>query len=390
MIINRNLSESLLEMSKKYPVVSLTGPRQSGKTTLLKHIFPEKEYVSLEDPDIRLFAQKDPKGFLSNYEKGAILDEIQRVPELFSYIQTIVDKQNVMGMFILSGSQNFLLSEYITQTLAGRIAVLKLLPLSYNELKNHQVVSSSIEEYLFKGAYPAIYDREINPIQFYSNYLQTYVERDVRQLKNISDLSLFVKFLKLCAGRIGQLLNMSSLANDCGISVNTVKSWISILEASYILFLQHPYHKNFNKRLVKMPKLYFYDTGLASSILGIENTKQLSSHYLIGGLFENYIISELIKNRFNKGLNSNTYFWRDSKGHEVDCVLEYGDKIIPIEIKSGKTISLEYFKNLKYWKNISSCSSDNAMVIYGGNKTLNTKEGTLLSWNQLNEFINNL
>jgi len=343
-MIERTLTPKLLSLAQKFQVVTLTGPRQSGKTTLVKAAFPDFPYVSLEEPDIRQIALTDPRGFLSNYPDGAILDEVQNTPELFSYIQSIVDQRRE-ARFILTGSSNFLLMEKISQTLAGRTAILHLLPLSYPELESGHFLPAQYETLIFKGQYPRIYDRSIAPADFYPAYLQTYVERDVRMLKNIGDINAFIRFTQLCAGRSGQLLNYTGLANDAGISPNTAKAWISILETSYIVYRLQPYHRNFNKRLVKSPKLYFYDTGVACSLLGIREAEQVGSHYLRGALFENWVINELIKRNFNRGERRYPYFWRDSRGQEIDCLLVEGEKMLPVEIKSGKTISESYLAN---------------------------------------------
>jgi len=383
-MIKRQLENKVKQLIGKYPVVSITGPRQSGKTTLVKNLFPGFNYVSLEEIDMREFAQNDPRGFFRNFPSKTIIDEAQRVPELFSYMQTIVDS-NKKAKFIISGSQSFLLSEKIIQSLAGRVAVLKLLPFSLSELNQVKIANRDFETFIFTGFYPRIYDRKINPRDFYTNYLQTYVERDVRLIKNISNLNDFIKFLKLCAGRIGQLLSLSSLANDTGISVNTAKSWLSVLEASYIIFTLKPYYKNFNKRVIKNPKLYFYDTGLASSLLGIENIKQIDSHYARGNLFENLILSELLKKRFNSGLESNIYFWRDNKGIEIDCLVDKVAQIMPIEIKSGQTFSLSFFDNINYWKkNIKE--SVESYIIYGGDKNIKTSDGVALPWSEIDKL----
>jgi predicted AAA+ superfamily ATPase len=381
-MIERKLHEKLIQLVEKFPVVSVTGPRQSGKTTLLKTHFPDYHYETLEDPDTRLFAQSDPRRFLRSGEK-MIIDEIQRVPELFSFIQSISDSSNMNGQYIISGSQSFLLNQHISQSLAGRVAILTLLPLSLTELQNHGLSVDNYEDYIYKGFYPRLYDKKIEPIDFYPNYIQTYIERDLRLLQNIQNLTLFIRFLKLCAGRIGQLLNMSSLANDCGISINTAKSWLSVLEASYVIILLQPHHINFNKRLVKMPKLFFYDTGLASSLLELHSANQLSTYYLRGALFENFILAELLKNRFNAGFKNNCFFWRDNKGNEVDCLIDDGIKLTPIEIKSGHTFNQEFFKNINYWNKISGNSIENAFIIYGGAISRKTQNGMLLAWKDM-------
>jgi predicted AAA+ superfamily ATPase len=380
-MIKRAIEDKIKHLAGKFPVISVTGARQSGKTTLIKSIFHDYRYESLEEPDTRLFAESDPRKFLEGSKK-MIIDEIQRVPDLFSYIQTISDKSDINGRFIISGSQSFLLNQHISQSLAGRVAILNLMPLSISELRDHGIPVNSYEKLIYQGFYPRLYDKEISPGDFYPNYIQTYIERDVRLLQNIHNLSLFIRFIMLCAGRTGQLLNLNSLANDCGISSNTAKSWISVLEASYIIFLLHPHHKNFNKRLVKMPKLYFIDTGLASSLLGIHSENQLSSHYQRGALFENFIISEFLKARFNNGLRNNCFFWRDNKGSEIDCIVENELKLTPVEIKSGNTFNSDFFSQLNYWNKLSGNSAENSFVIYGGEISRTTNEGILLRWDE--------
>jgi len=386
-MIKREISAKLQQVASQFPVVAVMGPRQSGKTTLVRHIFSGRRYISLEDLELRTFAQNDPKGFLQSYDGEVIFDEAQRVPELFSYLQTLVDERPQPGRFILTGSQNFLLHEKISQSLAGRVALLNLLPLSLAELKNAAWTLPSLEAVLFKGLYPRLYDTKIEPGDWYPSYIQTYVERDLRQMKNISNLSTFQRFLKLCAARSGQLLNLSSLANDCGITSSTVSSWLSILEASYIVLLLKPHYQNFNKRLVKSPKLYFYDTGLACSLLGIENAKQLATHYLKGGLFESLVIAELIKHRLNHGLTPNCYFWRDKLGHEIDCIIEPAGQLMPVEIKSGKTVAEDYFKEIKYWLELSGNKPEQAWVVYGGEERQKRTSGNVVGWKNISEIV---
>jgi len=383
-MIKRSLTKKLEYLSKKYPVVSVVGPRQSGKTTLIKNVFKNKPYVSLETPEMLAYAENDPRGFLSEYPKGAILDEVQRSPHLFSYIQGIVDDINKPGMFILSGSQHFLLLEKITQSLAGRVALLNLLPLSIDELFSSGEKVNSLEEIMFKGMYPRLYNSKINPLDFYPSYIQTYLERDVRSIKNVTSLNSFQKFIKMCAGRSGQLLNLSSLSIDCGVTHNTIKSWISILEASFIVHLLYPHYKNFNKRLVKMPKLYFLDAGLMCSLLEIKNKNQIQSYPLRGNIFETFIVSELLKYRFNKGLRANLYFWRDKVGHEIDCILDKGLNLTPIEIKSGKTITSDMFKHIEYWKKVSGKTKNDSYLIYGGSNNQKRNGVDVLSWKDCN------
>ncbi len=362
-MIQRTAESELRYLAAHYKAVAVVGPRQSGKTTLVKYVFADKPYVSLENPDTRSFATEDPRGFLSNYPDGAILDEAQRVPSLFSYLQQILDDSSLNGLFIITGANNFLLQESISQSLAGRIAYLNLLPLSIEEIKGYELKADKL---LFKGGYPAVYNQDIDVTKWYSNYISTYVERDVRLIKNITDLATFERFLKLCAGRIGQLLNMSSLAIETGVDVKTISSWISVLETSFIAFRLQPYHENFNKRVVKMPKLYFYDTGLAIALLGFENERHLETHPFRGNFFENMIIVELLKKRFNLGKPGNLFFWRDNVGNEVDLLLADADgsSKIPIEIKSGQTITNDYFKGILYWNKMTQ--TQGGYVVYGG------------------------
>lgn len=382
--IKREIEGYLSYISSKYPVVTVTGPRQSGKSTLVRHMFPEKKYVSLEDPDMQLFARQDPRGFL-NTNSPAVIDEAQKVPEIFSYIQTFVDHTDEPGQFILTGSSNFLLFEKITQSLSGRTAVLHLLPFSLAEIHSMKGFTD-YEDYLFTGFYPRIYKMDIHPGDFYPGYAKTYVERDVRTLRNIPDLIQFQLFVKLCAGRIGQLLNLSSLANDCGISHTTAKAWISVLEASFIIFLLKPHHKNFNKRLIKMPKLYFHDPGLAAYLLDIENADQIQTHYSRGALFESMIIGEIMKKRLNRGKSAGVHFWRDKSGNEIDCLLESEGALLPIEIKSGRTISPDYFKGTNYFLKLAGKLASKPYVVYGGTENQQRTTANVVSWNCLEEL----
>ena len=389
-MIKRKLSEKLIYYAEKYPVVSITGPRQSGKTTLAKSTFPDYEYITLEDIDIRNIAINDPKTILETKAKGLIIDEIQRVPELFSYIQAIVDTTNKSGQFIITGSQNFLLMQNISQTLAGRIAILKLLPFSLEELQNTKYYPKDFVSTIYNGFYPRIYDKNIPANDFYPFYIQTYVERDVKLIKNIANQNVFINFIKVCAGRTGQLLNITELANTCGITQITAKSWLSILEASYIIYFLRPHHKSYNKRIVKMPKLYFYDTGLASSILGIKSEKQLIIHFLYGALFENFVINEFYKHLYNNAVNLELYFWRDKNGKEIDLIIDNNDKIIPIEIKAGKTFNYDFLKNLLYWNKLTKNKKENNFVIYGGEKSYKTSNANIISWENLKEIFKNI
>lgn len=361
------MESKAIALSQKYPFVVITGPRQSGKTTLAKTAFPDYRKVSLEDIDNRMFASQDPRGFISTYPDRTIIDEVQRVPSLLSYLQTHCDDVGRDGMYILTGSQNLQLMEAVDQSLAGRVGLLHLLPFSKSEMEAGGILPQSIDEKLLYGCYPRLYDKGIAQDDYYPNYISTYVERDLRSLKDISDLGKFVRFLKLCAARVGQFLNKSSLANDCGISVPTIDSWLSILESSYILFLLKPDHCNYSKRLVKAPKLYFYDTGLACSLLEIKTPAQMNTHYLRGNLFENMVISDFMKNDYNKGIiEPSVSFWRDSAGNEVDLLHRDGNKEDAYEIKSAETFNESFLKGLKYWSKLSGAEASDLHVIYGG------------------------
>ncbi len=382
-MIQRDIASKLKELAGKFPAISLTGPRQSGKTTLLKHLFNDKPYVSLEDLDTRLMAESDPRSFLGAYANGAIIDEAQRVPSLFPYLQGVLDKHDKPGLFILSGSQNFLLMESITQSLAGRVAVLKLLPFNKNELKETIFGDLTTDKSIFTGWYPRIFDKQISPPDYYASYLQTYVERDVRQLRNIQDLSLFNRFIRLCAARIGQLLNLSSLSNDCGISVTTAQTWLSLLQTSYLVYLLPPHHENFSKRLVKMPKLYFYDTGLACHLLNINESKLLSTHYLRGNLFENMIVMDIVKDYANRGLEAPVYFWRDKTGNEIDCLIDTALGYQLIEIKSAKTFNKDFLKNLLYYQKLNAGKHRLGLIcVYDGEPEFQFQEVKIMPWSK--------
>lgn len=348
-MIPRFAASLLDEIRTGYPVITLTGPRQSGKTTLARAAFAEKPYVSLETPDEREFATLDPRGFLARFSDGALIDEVQRVPALLSWIQTDVDLAGRMGRFVLTGSQNFALLANLSQSLAGRSALVQLLPLSIAELAAAGKLPDDLDAAILRGGYPALYARTLQPARWHADYTQTYLERDVRQITQVQDLAAFQRFLRLAAGRTGQMLNLASLAQDAGIAQSTAKAWLSVLEASYVVHLLRPHHRNWGKRIVKMPKLYFIDTGLAAFLLGIHSPAQLSIHPLRGALFETLIVGEFLKARLNAGWPSNLYFWRDNTGLEVDLLREEADGLYPVEIKSGATVADDQFRALRKW-----------------------------------------
>jgi predicted AAA+ superfamily ATPase len=386
-MIPRTLQTHIKKMAEVFPVVAVTGPRQSGKTTLVKANFPNYAYVNLENLDDRSAAIEDPRLFLKYHgRQGVIIDEIQKVPELFSYLQQIADETDKMGNYIITGSQNFLLMEKVTQSLAGRVSINNLLPFSIDEFPQKKILNKDLNQILYTGMYPAIYDRKILPENYYPSYLQTYVERDVRSLKNIANLNLFQRFLKLCAGRTGQLLNLSNIGNELGIDGKTVRSWLSILEASFIIFLLPPYFNNFKKRIVKHPKLYFYDTGLACSLLGLKNSEQLIYHYLRGAVFENFIISEYLKIKRHQGINPNIYFWQDNSGNEIDMLIDDGGSLKAVEIKSGTTINQDFFRNLTKFQKFSGTTAENSYLVYGGEQSIPRKNGQVLSWRDLQQL----
>ena len=386
-MIKREITQVLLKLASQYPVVTITGPRQSGKTTLVKKVFKEKPYVNLENMEMRDFAQNDPVGFIKKYPDGAVIDEIQRVPELLSYIQVTVDESNTNNMFIITGSSQFELMESVTQSLAGRTAILKLLPFSFSEIIKYKKKYSTLD-LLYTGFYPRIYDKNLNPTQALGDYFETYVERDIRNLSQIHNLSLFQKFVRMCAGRTGQMLNIFNLANDIGISHTTAREWISLLETSYIIFLLEPFWINIKKRLIKSPKLYFYDVGLASFLIGIENKSHIETHPLRGNLFENLVVMELLKYRYNKGMKNNLNFFRDSNHNEIDLIYNISENMIPIEIKAGATISKDYFKGFKQFNKIIPKTPLVQAIIYDGDR-YDIQNGTqILNILNINKFLN--
>jgi hypothetical protein len=360
---DRHIKQKAIYLLSKFPLLAITGPRQSGKTTFARRLKPDYTYVNLELPETRNFAKADPLGFLRSYQNGVILDEVQWVPELFSYLQVLTDERNIVGEYILTGSQNFLLSNQITQSLAGRVALLNLLPFSMHELSPHMNISSW-EELVVNGGYPRKYQFDIAPNDYYPNYIQTYIERDVRQILNVMDLGNFQKFLQLLAGRVGQIFNQSNFSNELGIDQKTVNAWLSVLETSFIAFRLPSYYRNFNKRILKSSKVYFYDTGVACSLLGIKKTEDMNVHFARSPLFENMIILELMKKELNIGNKPSLYYWRDNHQNEIDLLQEKDGQLTAIEIKSSETYHTDFLKGLKYFRKIAPESA--LKLIYAG------------------------
>lgn len=386
-MVVREISTLLKHLTEKYPVVTITGPRQSGKTTLAKSVFPNKAYINLEMPDNREFATADPRGFLRKIPEGAILDEIQRAPQLPSYIQGIVDEKQQNGMFILTGSQQFEVTNSINQSLAGRTALLKLLPFSIPEISEPFGISE-IDQLLYNGFYPRIYDQKLDPTQALADYFETYVERDLRQLITVKNLSTFQKFVKLCAGRIGQILNLNSLGNDVGISHTTAREWLTILEANYIVFRLEPFHMNISKRLIKSPKLYFYDVGLASYLLGIENISHVEIHPLRGNLFENLVVMEILKYRYNQGKRNNLNYYRDAQGNEIDILYGAGAHVLPIEVKAGETVAGDFFRGLYALEKLIADFPFGKAVIYCGSREETRKDIRIVNAFSIPDILN--
>ena len=384
-ILKREIEKAIRRLEKVFPVIGLIGPRQSGKSTLVKHLFPDRPYVSLEDMDYFEFARNDPRKFLEQYSQGAVFDEIQRCPSLFSYLQIHVDEQKKMGAFILTGSQQFNLLEQVTQSLAGRIGLLTLLPFSLSELSSlKEFTARTLDNVLLTGSYPPIFDRNPTPSDWYSSYVQSYLERDVRQMINVKNLSSFQRFVRLCAGRNGQILDIKNLGDDCGVASGTINSWMNVLEAGFICFRLQPYFKNFNKRLIKRPKLYFYDSGLLCWLLGIKNEDQLSIHPMRGSIFESWAISEFFKAIYAKGEYPSFYFWRDNTGMEIDLILDQGDVSIPIEIKSSATMTNRFFRGLSLWKKYTKDQKTKSYLIYGGEENQSRSQNMeVCSWRNI-------
>ena len=389
MFFERDLSKACRRYVK-FPVVVIVGPRQSGKTTLARHHFNKHTYLNLENPELRSFALEDPNRFLREFENahGVIIDEFQYAPQLLSYIQISADERKRPGYFVLTDSQNFVLNSAVSQSLAGRAGILTLLPLSLHELLSNKLIHD-VDSAIFQGAYPRLYEGRIGAADLYPSYIQTYVERDVRLISNVGDLLAFQKFMRLCAARIGQLLNIADLAIALGMDQRQIKKWLSILEASYVIFLLKPHHQNFNKRLTKTPKLYFYDTGLACSLLDIKTVESLALSPYRGFLFESLIVSDFQKQYFNRGLSApSTYFWRDQNGRvEVDCIIDRGDALFPVEIKSGETIAPSFFSSLSAWSELSKSPKERAVIIYGGKSRQTRSRGKVLGWMEASQLI---
>ena len=385
-MINRYITSEFLTLTGEYPVITILGPRQAGKTTLAKNILKGYEYSNLEIPEIRQFAQSDPKAYLNQFKSRVIIDEIQRVPELLSYIQGIVDENRQNGQFVLTGSHQLRLQEAVVQSLAGRTAILYLLPLAVNELQNASIDLGEFEQYCFKGFLPRIYDKSLRPRTAYSNYYQTYVERDIRQLINLKDLSLFEKFMKLLAGRTGQIMDYSSIANDTGVTVKTIQNWLSILEASFIIFKLPPYFQNFGKRVIKSPKYYFTDVGLLCFLLNIRNPEQVLRDPLVGNIFENFVVLECLKSQYNRGERSGLYFYRDSNGNEIDILFENGRELIAIEVKAATTFSNSQLKGLIKFREVAG-KITKSFLVYNGSPLTLSDSINLINFKQIDEIF---
>ncbi|OGK15028.1 hypothetical protein A2690_02865 [Candidatus Roizmanbacteria bacterium RIFCSPHIGHO2_01_FULL_39_12b] len=384
-MIKRLLEKQVKHATTQFPVVSITGPRQSGKTTLIKKCFPTYEYYNLEDPNTRSFIKDDPKQVVNITKKGAIFDEVQKYPDLLSFIQVTVDETNKPGQYIISGSENLLLSEKVSQSLAGRVAVLNLLTLSISELQADKLLDQDVFAQIYKGFYPRIYDQNISATDFYSNYVNTYIERDVRLIKNIGDISQFQRFIQLLAGRAGQLSNASAIANDLNVDSKTISSWLNILEATYIIFRLQPYFRNFGKRIIKNAKIYFHDVGLLAYLLGINSTTDMDVHFARGALFENLVVAEIMKHIVNFNTHIKPYFWRDSTGNEIDILVDKGNMIDRFEIKASQTYKSDFSKGFDYWDGLPKQNKQdgNNYVIYNGNIESKVKNYRLINWKNI-------
>jgi len=385
-MIPRHLQPELQTQLSEYPIVTILGPRESGKTTLLKAVLPDYQYVNLENPETRQFATDDPKAFLKQYSERTIFDEIQRTPHLLSYLQEIVDQNKGNGQFVLTSSHQLLLREAVTQSLAGRTGILHLLPLSIAELHEAKIDFDTPSEYIFQGFLPRIYDQQQRPHTAYANYFQTYAERDVRLLIKLKDVVLFEKFMKLLAGRVGQIINYQSLSSDVGVDSMTIKSWLSILEASFVIFRLPPYFENFGKRVIKTPKIYFTDTGLLCYLLGIERVDQVGRDPLIGNMFENLVVLEALKARYNQGLTPNLYFYRDNQGHEIDLLHKQGGELLGIEIKSASTWNASFKKALQHFDQKLKPLATRA-VVYSGKAIEFTDGVQTLSYKEVGQLL---
>lgn len=383
MSIQRQAHKHLLLLAKTFRAVAVIGPRQSGKTTLCRMAFPKKPYITLENPTTLQYAKEDPEGFLAQFANGAIIDEAQRMPELFSYLQQILDETKKQGLFILTGSNNFLMQENITQTLAGRIGYLNLLPFSFFETSIVTTLFSKWQKNVVRGFYPEVLTKKLKPTLWYNSYIKTYIERDVRQLRNIDNLNLFLRFIQLCAGRAGQIINMNNLANDCGVDNKTVQSWLSVLESSFIIFFLKPHFANYNKQIIKTPKLYFYDTGLLCSLLNLTDDNTITNSLFKGALFENFIIAEKQKQVHHLNTGEQLYYWRDKTGNEIDLLIEHRKKIKLVEIKAGETVQSDFWKTLLYYEKLNGSILDK-MVVYGGkDKQLRSNKLSIVNWQEI-------
>lgn len=381
-MFERELAYQCQQFIKQYPIVTIMGPRQSGKTTLVKALFPDYAYINMEEPEMQLLAEQDPKALLNKYRAPLIIDEVQRAPQLLSYIQVIVDEQQDDGMYILTGSHQLELHEAVSQSLAGRTAILEMLPLSFKELSKANIELSTNERIL-NGCYPRVYNKNLDPTIMYRNYVKTYLERDVRKMIHLKDLLTFQRFMKLCAARTGCILNMNNLANEVGVSNHTIKHWISILQASYLMVLLPPYFENINKQVIKSPKLYFTDVGLASYLLGIESINHVDRDPLRGQLFETMVVIEAIKSRLNIGKDPNLYFYRDSKLNEVDLIYKSGSQLIPIEIKSAETINRGFFKGLNYFQNLLGPRCGQSYLVYAGTHSITMEHAKVINYRDI-------